>query len=90
MIAADSEVVSCELAGGAALLDLRSSTYFGLNQIGSEIWTLIREPRAVSEVCDAIVARYDVPRAQFRADLITLATQLADAGLIKITDAKAL
>ena len=38
VIAAEEQVISCELAGGAALLDLRSGTYFGLNEIGSEIW----------------------------------------------------
>ena len=84
IIAAGEEVVSCDLAGGAALLDLRSSTYFTLNEVASAVWGLIKEPKAVSDIRDSLVARYEVDAARCYDDLVALLRQLADAGLIKI------
>ena len=85
VVAASEEVVSCDLAGGAALLDLRSSTYFTLNDVGSRVWELIREPKAVSAVRDGLLARYSVEPTQCYDDLVALLEQMADAGLITVT-----
>jgi hypothetical protein len=87
VIAAGDEVVSCDLAGGAALLDLRSSTYYSLNAVGYEIWGLVKEPRAVSDIRDELLARYDVDPARCYDDLVALLRKLADAGLIRVVDA---
>lgn len=87
VIAAGEEVVSCDLAGGAALLDLRSSTYYSLNAVGSEIWGLVKEPRAVADIRDELLARYDVDPARCYDDLVALLRKLADAGLIRVVDA---
>jgi coenzyme PQQ synthesis protein D (PqqD) len=78
--------VSCELAGGAALLDLRSGTYFSVNPVGAHVWSLLRAPVAVSDIHGALAARYDVEPAQCYADLIELLQELAEAGLIKVAD----
>ena len=87
LVAASEDVVACDLADGAALLDLKSSTYFTLNEVGSQVWGLIREPMPVSEVGEALLMRYDVDPARCRQDLVALLQQLADAGLINISDA---
>jgi hypothetical protein len=78
--------VSCDLAGGAALLNLSSNVYFTLNEVGSVVWNLIKEPRPLSEVRDEIVARYDVEPARCYDDLVAMLDRLADAGLITITN----
>lgn len=88
LVTASEDVVACDLADGAALLDLRSSTYFTLNEVGSQVWGLIREPKPVSEVGEALLKRYDVDPARCRQDLVVLLQQLADAGLINISDAR--
>jgi hypothetical protein len=75
------------LAGGAALLDLRSATYFSVNPVGAYVWELLGSPVAVSEVHAALRARYDVPPDVCFADLMSLLSELANAGLIRIADA---
>ncbi len=87
VIAASEDVVACDLADGAALLDLKSSTYFTLNEVGSHVWGMIREPKPVSELGEALLMRYDVEPSRCRQDLVSLLQQLADAGLINIVDA---
>jgi hypothetical protein len=86
IVSCDEETVSCELAGGAALLDLRSGTYFSVNPVGAYVWGLLRAPVAVSDLHGALTARYQVEPEQCYADLIELLQRLAGAGLIKVAD----
>lgn len=87
MVAAGEDVVSCDLAGGAALLNLESSTYYTLNQVASDVWQLIQEPKSVSEIRDALVARYEVDPVRCRDDLVALLDELSAAGLIRTVHA---
>jgi hypothetical protein len=86
VVAAGDGVVSCALAGGAALLDVRSNVYFTLNEVGARIWSAMQEPRAVSEIVDIVTAKYNVDRIRCHDDIVALLRQLDDAGLIKILD----
>jgi hypothetical protein len=87
VVAADVEVVSCDLAGGAALLDLRAGTYFSMNGVGAFVWGLLRAPIAVSDIHKALVAHYDVEQGECYEDLTTLLRDFAEAGLIVVLDA---
>lgn len=88
IISADPEVVSCELEGGAALLDLRSSTYFSLNPIGADIWGMLADPASVDAIHGQLTERYEVDPHRCYADLVALLRQMAEAGLIKVDDAR--
>jgi coenzyme PQQ synthesis protein D (PqqD) len=78
--------VSCELDGEAAILNLTSGTYYGLDPVGATVWSLISGPIAVREVVDAITAQFDVDRACCERDLLALFAQLDERGLIQIGD----
>lgn len=86
LIRAHPRVVSCELKGEMALLDLRSNTYYGLNKIGAYIWEIVQEPRSVSQICEALIERYEVDPERCRVDVETLVCQLADAKLVNLGD----
>lgn len=89
MVTADKDVISCELGGGAALLDLRSSTYYNVNAVGAFVWDQLQAPRKVAEIEDAVLARYEIDPETCRKDIYNLLKQLADAKLLEITDAAA-
>ena len=86
-VVAVEDVVSCDLAGGAALLDLRTSTYFSLSPVGSHIWALLGQPVAVSDLRDAVTAEYAVEPERCLADILTLLEQLESARLVRVADA---
>ncbi len=79
--------LSCDLAGEAAILNLAKGVYYGLDPVGARIWTLIREPRTLTEVRDTIVNEYDVQPSRCEADLLALLQQLAEEGLVEVRDA---
>src|SRR6266851_3148762 len=60
--------ISCDLAGEAVVLDFKSGMYYGLDEVGASIWKLIAEPRTVGEICDALVAEYEVAPPVYERD----------------------
>jgi len=76
--------VSCDLSGEAAILNLKTSVYFGLNTVGASIWKLIQEPRKVSEIRDAILKEYDVEPDRCGTDLLALLQELLEKELIEV------
>ncbi len=76
--------VSADLSGEAAILNLKTSTYFGLNTVGASIWRLIQEPKKVTEIRDAILEEYDVEPERCEHDILELLQELSKHGLIEI------
>jgi len=84
-IVASQDQVSCDLAGEAAILNLTSGVYYGLNPIGARIWNLIQEPKTLNEINETILREYDVDSGRCEADVRALVNHLAEQGLIEIT-----
>jgi hypothetical protein len=87
-IAPSPDVVGRVVGGELVLLDLESATYFGLNEVGSRMWTLMGELDSLRQVCDAVSREYDVPRVQLERDVLALAHELHGKGLLHVTGAK--
>jgi Coenzyme PQQ synthesis protein D (PqqD) len=81
--------VSCDLAGEAAILNVKSGVYYGLDPVGARIWNLMQEPRAVVEIQNAITDEYDVEPERCARDLASLLQKLLAEGLIEVKDESA-
>jgi len=82
VVAAD-EVVSCDLSGEEAMLDLASGVYYGLNGVGSAVWRQIRQPARVSDVVAGVVSEYEVEPERCERDVVALIQRLVDAGVAR-------
>ncbi len=82
MVAKDQ--VSCDLTGEAAILNLNDGMYYGLNEVGARIWSLLSEPIKVSHIRDQLESEYDVDSRRCEKDLLDLLSKLQDAGLIEV------
>ncbi len=87
-VVASGDQVSSDLGGEVAILDLKAGTYYGLDEVGNRVWTLIQEPTSVKEVRDVLLSEYEVEPERCERDLISLLQRLADEGLVEVTDAK--
>ena len=68
----------------AALLNLASERYFGLDPVGTRVWALISKDPRLQPAFDTLCAEYEVEPAQLEADLLDLMDQLAEAKLVRI------
>jgi len=76
--------VSCDLAGEAVILNLKSGKYFGLNEVGARIWDLLKERRTPETILSVLVEEYEVDLEQCKQDLMELLHQLTEQGLIYV------
>jgi hypothetical protein len=83
---ASSDQISSDLMGEAVILDLKHGVYHGLDAVGARIWTLLQDRRPLHEIRDAILQEYDVEPDRCERDLIELVRQLAEKGLVEISD----
>ena len=88
LVVASKENVSSSLGDEAAILDMRSGVYYGLDPVGARIWTLLKEPHTVEELHLALIAEYEVDPKRCEADLMALLERLSHEGLIEVRDKK--
>jgi hypothetical protein len=84
VVVAAKDQVSCNLQGEIAILSLVKGTYYGLDSIGAQVWTLLQEPTSVTELCDAILQEYEVEPDCCRKDMLALLERLWIEGLIEV------
>lgn len=83
-IVVSKDVVSCDLGGETAMLDMKEGVYYGLNEMGTIIWEYIQEPVTLQEIIDKILEEYDVDEETCFADLVELIDQMVKNRLVVI------
>jgi len=78
------EVISQEVSGETVLLDLESENYFGLDEVGTRIWQLIKETNDLQAIYQTLLAEYDVSEERLQQDLDTLLAEISGLGLIRL------
>jgi len=79
-----SSAISTELEGEAVILDTAASEYYGLNAVGTRIWTLLQEPKTLDEIVDVLLEEYSVDRDQCEEDVRKLLNQMMEKNLLEI------
>lgn len=80
------DVVSCQLDGGSALLDLASSDYYRLNGTAATIWNCIGEGLAFREIVEQVLSEYEVEREQCVSDVEAIISAFIQADLVVVAD----
>lgn len=75
---------SCALGDEAAILQMGSGVYFGLDPVGARLWSLLAEPRTVEDLRQTLIAEYEVEPAKCEEDLLALLENMHSKGLIEI------
>ncbi|MFA5684266.1 MAG: PqqD family protein [Lysobacteraceae bacterium] len=85
-LAPSDDVMIQVVAGESVLLDLASEQYFGLDVIGTRIWELLTDAPTLEQVHATLCGEYQGSPERIESDLLVLAQQLTDSGLVKIAD----
>ena len=77
------DVVWRNLQGESVLLDLKSGVYFGLDAVGTRIWTLLHDHRDLQAVLQELLCEYEVNEETCARDLMSLVGAMAEKGLVQ-------
>jgi hypothetical protein len=76
-------VVSTMHGTRTVLLDSRSGHYYGLDEVGSRIWTLAQAGFAPSIIAEKLAQEYDAPPERLQRDVVHFITELRQSRLLE-------
>jgi hypothetical protein len=89
VVVRDNEPIAASVDGETVILSAKAEAYFGLGEIGSDIWQRLATPRLVSDLCAELIEAYDVDRQNCERDTLAFLTKLLEDQLIRIVDSEA-
>lgn len=76
--------LSAKLSGEAVILGLKDGVYFGLEGSGARIWDLVQQPAALGDVARTLSREFEVTADDAMRDLLALAGDLLNRGLLDV------
>ena len=81
------DVLVSHLQEESVILNLASERYFGLDDVGTRILSVLSTSDSIEAAYKLLLEEYEVDEAVLRQDLLSLIDQLATQGLIRIEGA---
>ena len=79
-----ADVLVSNLDGESVLLNLRTETYFGLDEVGTRMWTVLTAAESIQAAFDMLAREYDVDPSQLRQDLRDFLDELTARQLLDV------
>src|SRR3954470_21462940 len=89
-ITVPESVLFRDLEGEAVLLDTLTGRYYGLNEVGTRMWSLLLAHREIGATYRDLLGEYQVSPRQLEQDLSDFVQLLASRGLILIPTSQVL
>jgi Coenzyme PQQ synthesis protein D (PqqD) len=83
-VAVPEHVVHRALAEETVLLNVRTSTYHVVDEVGSRFFQTILAASSLEAACAELAAEYEQPSERIAADLTTFCRELQELGLIDV------
>jgi hypothetical protein len=83
-VSAAAGVMVRELEGESVLLNLNSESYFGLDEIGTRMWTLLTNSNSIQSAYENLLTEYEVEPEKLSRDLDDLIEKLVAHGLAEV------
>lgn len=75
--------LSTTIDGETVILHRDKGKYYGLNDVGTFVWELVQQPHTVENICQEIIAEYDVEYERCRNDVEEVLLEMADKNLVR-------
>ena len=80
-----SHVLVSNLEGESVLLNLESEAYFGLDPVGSQMWSVLSTSDSIEAAYEVLQQKYEVDGRELREDLAALIEKLMEHELVEIS-----
>jgi hypothetical protein len=84
MISRSPSVVTAEVDGEIVMMSIEQGRYFGLDDIGSDIWKRIEPPCSFATLIDGLTAAYEADRATIAADVQSLLGRMVEQDVVRL------
>ena len=80
----ENELAMADVDGRAVVLSLAAGSYFDFNQVATEIWDMLAEPRRVDEIFRRLSDQHDVDAATLARDVTPFLQTLLNERLVRV------
>ena len=84
VISRSPSVLTAEVDGEVVMMSIEQGRYFGLDDIGSDVWHRIEPPCSFAALIDRLAADYDADRATIAADVQALLARMAEQDVVRL------
>ena len=78
------EILVSGLEGESVILNLNSERYFGLDEVGTRMMSVLSESNSIQAAYEKLLEEYDVEGEVLRKDLISIIEQMVEQGLAEV------
>jgi len=78
------DVLTASLEDEIVMMNLASDAYVALDAMAGRIWSALQKPMTVSDLCQNLLADFDVSPETCQRDVLRLLNQLHERQLIQI------
>lgn len=83
VISRSPAVLAAEVDGEIVMMSIAEGRYFGLDDIGSDIWRRLDPPCSFGELVERLAADYDADRETIAADVRVLLLRMAEHDVVR-------
>lgn len=65
----NKQIVFSEIDGETVMMDEKFEQYFGMEEVGTRIWTLLDSEQSIEELCLKLTTEYEVNKADCLKDI---------------------
>jgi Coenzyme PQQ synthesis protein D (PqqD) len=78
--------ISSTLGDEIVIMNHQTGVYHGVQGVSAFVWNLLAQPISVQNICDRVIAEYNVDPPRAQADVLNLLNQLLQEGLVVLVD----
>ena len=79
-----ADLLSSGMDEDTVMFDLNSGRYFGMDVVGSAIWSRLKDPVRVSDLCDLLQQEFDVDQETCERDVLAFLDELLENQLVQV------
>jgi Coenzyme PQQ synthesis protein D (PqqD) len=84
VISRSPSVLTAEVDGEIVMMSIEQGRYFGLDDIGSDIWKRLEQPCSFAALIDRLVADYDADPTTIAADVEALLARMVAHDVVRL------
>jgi hypothetical protein len=85
LVKSANDLISAPVNSEVVILSVERGTYYGLDEIGTEIWQRLESPVRIDMLCEDLAAKYAADRQTIERDVLALLESLFAEGLVTVT-----
>jgi hypothetical protein len=84
VISRSPSVLTAEVDGEIVMMSIEQGRYFGLDNIGSDIWKRIEPPCSFATLIDGLAADYEADRKTIATDVQNLLGRMVEQDVVRL------